>query len=56
MRLINITYFAAPENLLRGCGPCSKTFSAVSEKPSTGVFVDLHTLCDVFTCENKENK
>lgn len=43
------TYFAAPENLRNGCGPCSKTFSAVSEKPSTGVFVDLHILCDVFT-------
>lgn len=45
----NGTNLANLEYFLKAIGPVSNTFSAVSEKPSEGSFVLLHTSCDVLT-------
>lgn len=48
------TYLAKLDHPRSAIGPLSNTFSAVSEKPSDGVFVFLQTSCDVFTFQVKK--
>jgi hypothetical protein len=52
---IYYTHFANPEYLRNLGGPYSITRSAVSAKPSTGIFVFLQMSCEVFTWKPKEN-
>lgn len=43
------THFTSGANLRVAGGPVSKTFSAVSENPSDGIFAFSHTACEVAT-------
>lgn len=50
------TYFASEAYRRAAGGPFSKTFSAVSAKPSDGIFAFRHTPCEVATCRNEFKK